>query len=158
MQPIPKLNPEQLKRLRKLMVDYGICPSFTKVRKVTDTSIKCRAVFLQLIEFINLNFNHDDIPDLGIDDLLELYAIDDYCINNKVGSELNCIDNKDNVSVDCIDNKKHKGRGKQKKPPMVFYPFRVPESMLLELKGLNGNVSEHIRLAIANYLEQKKRT
>lgn len=45
-----------------------------------------------------------------------------------------------------------RARGKQKKPIMAYYPFRLPVDMLDSLKGLGGNVSDHIRKAIKLYL------
>lgn len=47
-------------------------------------------------------------------------------------------------------------RGKGKKPKKVMYPVRLDQEQLNQLKELGGNVSNHVRQAIKEYLLKNK--
>jgi len=191
---IKVLMPDQLKRLRRVLVQVGVFPSQVKASKATDTALKCRAAFLQLVLYV------DDFSGLGIDDIIDVYTVSDAVANRmdnkavQVEGGANYVDNKavqvavgvnpmdnkptqtagvlnhvDNKPVQAVggantvddkepalEPKKRKGRGKQKAPSMVYYQLALPPSMLQELKGLEGTVSEHIRRAISFYLKTIK--
>lgn len=143
----PLLTTDQLKRFRKALVDYQIYPSMFKAIQSTDSAKKCRVAFFQLIDFNRLMFIGDNIPDMGIDDIHDLYAPDDAPkeTHNKV------------IQLANEANQTHnKVRGKQKSPTMQHYKTRLPVDTLDRLKALDGAVSEHIRQAIDNYLNTKQ--
>jgi len=108
------LTPDQLKRLRRVLVEYGVFPSQVKALKATDTAMKCRVSFLQLVKYV------DDFSDLGIDDIIDMYTVPDAVANrmdNKAvqgEGEVNPVDNKAvqvAVGANHVDNKPVQGVG-----------------------------------------------
>lgn len=108
------LTPDQLKRLRRVLVEYGVFPSQVKASKATDTAMKCRSSFLQLVKYV------DDFSDLGIDDIIDMYTVPDAaanCMDNKAvqgEGEVNPVDNKAvqvAVGANPVDNKPVQGVG-----------------------------------------------
>lgn len=154
MNKTPKLTFEQQKRFRYWLVKRGVYPSYQKACNATDSHIRIHQVFLQVIGFYSF-FETEDIEDICL-----VYMIDDDIDVNKIS---NCTDNlliKDIIESNCQDNKTadianctdKKVRGNQKNPKMVKYDFRISQDMLQRLNTLDGAVSEHIRLAINQYL------
>lgn len=64
------LNDEQLKRFQNWLIKYKFAKSKTQARKMTETPQKCHETFL---EYIHLP---SDSELMGIQDIMELYAID----------------------------------------------------------------------------------
>lgn len=67
----PRLNDEQLKRFQNWLITWKFARSKTETRKMTETPKKCHETF---IKFIHLA---DDNEDIGIQDIMELYALDE---------------------------------------------------------------------------------
>jgi hypothetical protein len=156
------LNASQLKIFRKWLVDCGFYPSYTKAIKATDSHIKCHAIFLQVI-VLATDFDADRIADI-----CSVYVVDDYysdCVSDKVDIIADCVSDKVDTIADCVSNEIHevncvskKVRGKQKRTTLKHYPVRLSVEALEQLRGLGGNVSDHIRLSISQYLDSVLKT
>lgn len=140
------LTPQQLKIFRHWLVDCGFYPSYTKAIKATGSHLRCHDVFLQVIPYAT------ESQLSRIEDILEVYAVEDDIDVNKIS---NCIDNlpiQDVIELNCIYKKV---RGKQITPTMRPYLVRLPNDMLEQLNALDGTASKHIRQAINNYLQEQ---
>lgn len=65
-----RLNAEQLKRFQNWLISCNFAKSKTQARKMTETPRKCHETYM---EYIHLP---EDNQLIGIQDILELYAID----------------------------------------------------------------------------------
>lgn len=169
MPKIPKLTPEQRKRLCLALLNSNIYPSMQKAKRALSSDLHCRSVFLQYVPFFT------DSTLESIHDISLLYAADDIklsnCTDNKasnctddLNTRLTFFDYPDKQISDisnCTDNKlsnctDKKVRGKQKQPTMTKYDLRISKFVLQRLGQLDGTVSQHIRQAIDNYLNTKQ--
>lgn len=153
------LTTHQLKIFRHWLVTHGFYPSYTKAIKATGSHTKCHEVFLQVVNLAEESWL------LAIEELLDVYVVDDNetvdCVHDKVDSNTDCVSNKNNTG-DCVPDKvdsntdcvPKKGRGKQKTPTLKHYPVRLSVEVLEQLRQMDGNVSDHIRLAISQYVER----
>lgn len=155
MNKTPQLTPEQQKRFRHWLVKRRLYSSYQKACKATDSHIRIHKVFLQVIGFCDF-FETEEIDDILL--AYEIYPREQVnCGSDLITEQLNCTHNKVLPLVmenNLIANQTHKKvRGKQKSPTMKHYRTRLPTDMLDRLNTLDGPVSEHIRLAINQYLD-----
>lgn len=143
----PNLSLDQLKRLRKVLVEYGFFESSIQASKFTAYSYQCKETSLKF-------FNENNVP-ASLKDIAELY-------NFSPKRKLPLSDDNQNDIPDLSYNEtactktQLKGRGKGKKPSKVMYPVRFEELQIQNLKGLGGNVSMHIRNAVEQYILSQK--
>jgi hypothetical protein len=139
MEEYPKLSSEQLKRLRKALVDSEIAKSFTHASKLTSDLRRCKQQAIKL--FLSCGID-------GLEDISALYEVPELENDTKPAVEKNAI-------IEELSDSKRR-RGKAKKPVKVMYPIRLESEQLEQLKALGGQVSAHIRSAIEAYLLSKQ--
>lgn len=67
----PRLNNEQLKRFQSWLINCKFAKSKTEARKMTETAKKCHETFIKFI------YLADEKWDIGIQDIMELYALEE---------------------------------------------------------------------------------
>lgn len=127
---IVQLSPDQLKRLRSALIAAGVARSPSHARKITSTPSDCRSRAVSL-------FSVDGVPD-SLMDISELYSVPEKPI-----------------SIPLPVPEKKRVRGKGLKPAKVMHRLRLDQVQLDALSELGGNISNHIRLAIDQYLKCK---
>jgi uncharacterized protein (DUF4415 family) len=139
MEKYPKLSSEQLKRLRKALVDREVAKSLTHASKLTSDLRRCKHQAINL--FLSSGID-------GLEDISALYEVPE------LENDAKPIDEKNAVLEKVLESKRR--RGKAKKPVKVMYPIRLESEQLEQLKALGGQVSAHIRSAIEAYLQSKQ--
>lgn len=78
---LPILTKEQLKRFQNFLIEIGFVKTQVRARKVTETPRKCRQVFFQVLEYIEIKLSESDICELvkrfSLADVFDLYSVDD---------------------------------------------------------------------------------
>lgn len=133
------LSKDQLKRLHAALVSFRFAPSLTKARKMTVNPESCRHCAVKL-------FSMFGVPD-GLEDVSDLYIVPD--VRAREASPPTHY----HRAAEPVA-RKVPVRGKGKKPAKVLHNLRIEQSLLDRLRGLGGNVSAHIRIAVDEYLQR----